>query len=300
MVNSSPAAEHADSPSPGFRDEKEELKQRFLAALSKSNEPLTDVMEWQRLVALKYIERDLGLQLGVDRAIEASAVKVPDLKLAFHLETPKGLRKLYPDISKLSFDSAAQTFNHPQMRTDEYGMLGFLLLTMKIADECRPGEPVYNKKFVKQVAAQPWKAKGSEVAQYSLYFRMLDHKCLSEKDFKIATDPLMPAIRRMLAADHRMPADTSGLLFLLSASGRFEALDRKNLLRFVRTQTADGTWANDTQREYASMNAAMGAYVIARILQESKTVVSNADVAAARARGPVLPESTYKLKPVLP
>lgn len=276
------------------RVESDELSARFFAAVRRSGDPLTDVMEWQRLVALKYIERDTGLALGADRAIEDSAAKTAELKLAFRLVTPKGLRRLYPKIGELTFENAANTFNMPEMRdSKKFGMFGFWMMASSIADECRPGEPVYNRKFVKHVAKQPWQGPRSEVFQYSIYFRLFDHDCLSEAELRKATEPLMPAIRRMIEPRALAPADFAGLMFMLTASKRTELIARETLLRFARMQRPDGTWANDAHGEYASMNAAMGAFVLANTLKSNQVAFTNADLEKARAAKPKLPASTF-------
>lgn len=287
-----PAAAHVDD---------DELKLRFMVAMARAREPQrTTMLERQRLSALQVVERETGQDLGVARMIEDAMARDPNLKMGAVSTNRRGISKHLREATQLTFATAgkkigselklnAQKVDISQAKpTAGMEMAGFYLLAGALIEECRADEPQANRAFLKHLTAQPWAdAQGKMLLTY-LVAGMHQNGCISRAEYEAVYKPLLPSIRRRATEPAATPGTMAGTLFFLLAIDELRGIDQDHLQHFVRTQAADGTWADEVQKESASLFAALGAAVVARMLHARGVKVERDEIRRAYANPPAL------------
>lgn len=293
------------------RIDNEELKLRFLAAMARAREPQKAAMlERQRLSAMQLIESETGLNLGVARMIEDAMARNPNLKMGAVSTNRGGIGKNLREALKLNFETAGQKIgselkvNSQKIDTSRakpnraMQMAGFFLLAGSLIDECRPDEPQANRTFLNHMVSQPWAEVQGKMLLVYLAAGMHRNGCISRAEFEAVYKPFVPAIKRRATDSESSPGTMAGTLFLLLATNEFQGISNEALETFVRTQSAEGTWADELQKADASLFAALGAAVISHMLKDRGVKVSRDDISRAYANPPILPgQEKEKLTP---
>jgi hypothetical protein len=287
----------------------DELKQRFLAAVARAREPQSGISEWQRLAALRYIEKTAGLNLGVARMMEDAAAREPGLMSGMQRTNPRGIAK-HPKAMTLSFDVASkQTGNEFKMNgkqipadiiknAPQVKMASFFILAASIIDHCRPEEKKTNREFLKRILAQPWPEGTGKMMAGALALRLSQHECISRTEFEAALKPLLPSIRGRMTKPDATSVELSGTLYFLAEADAMNGISEEQLLRFARAQSDEGTWADEQLKASSSAYASFGAAVLSYMLKERGVRLTNDDVTLAYKNPPKL--SLLKSNPSAP
>jgi hypothetical protein len=294
-------AKVSSAQSPGPAIDNAELKLRFLAAMARAREPQKMAMhERQRLSALQFVEKETGLDLGVARMVEDAMARDPNIKMGAVSANRGGIGKRLPEVAKLTFATAGERVGSElklnsqpvstkgMKRTPEMEMAGFFLLAGALIDDCRADEPKANGVFLKQIAAQPWPKGQGTMLHASLVAGMYRNGCISRAEFNEIYNPMVPVIRERASGKAASPGTMAGTLFFLLATDKLNGITDERLQEFVRSQSSEGTWADDVQQSNASTFAAVGAAVIAHMLKARGVKVAGDEIKQAYANPPVL------------
>ncbi len=250
-------------------DEADLLKRRFQAALYAAIRPESYDHVDSQIETLRALEKDFGLRLYTEDAVELLGEQFPHLKALEQEGEASGIRKFQP-VEKAARQGTPSNF---------------VVEAIAYTAVCLPSETDYNLSYLDFLERRKWPSlrKGSEPLRYAFYLRMYKRGCLEKKAFLGRTRHLAGKLVELLSQSDLRAGDAAAYLYFLAATHRLDMVSGELLRRFVRAQEVTGSW-RESQTGDPAIAAAQGAYVIRALLKRSGVEVDDMEVFEAQGK----------------